>query len=456
MAEPEAREILCLYDSTDGVTAERNEIHLYAEVVLNHLGLVARYRDVNQPLPSDEDMRRYRGVLTWFQDTSMTHGADYWEWIGRQLEAGRRVVILGLLGATVGLRRDVVNEALGKLGLTYGGDETLNPTVLEVTYQDALMDFERGVEGGVGVYLRMKADAKCTVHLRVRRTDMPDSASDLVVTGPRGGFALVPIHYDPYIRRSQWRMDPLAFFERAFGMAGRPRMDLTTAMGRRIFFCHVDGDGFLNGVRQGPNVGRLAGEVIRDEFFRAIDLPATASVIVAELEQGAELWRSILELPNVEAAAHGDLHPLDWEVGTLSYPGSFSLERELEAAVRRLGEISPKPIRVYLWTGACNPPEEAILRIERLGLEHFNGRPSAFDRRYPSVSSYRSATLPCGRALQFNSRAAAENYYTDHWNRNFFAFAGVIETFKRTERPRRLAPINLYYHYYIADQPAGQ
>jgi hypothetical protein len=128
----ERREILCLYDTTENRNAQLCETHLYAETVLNYLGLIPVYRDVNEPLPDDAVMERYRGVLTWFVDTRMKNTRAYWEWIGRQAEAGRKVVILGNLGATYEVPPEFINEGLRPLGLTYLGHETENSSEIEL------------------------------------------------------------------------------------------------------------------------------------------------------------------------------------------------------------------------------------------------------------------------------------------------------------------------------------
>src|SRR5688572_32115209 len=102
----EKREILCLFDSTENRSPQICETHHYAETVLNHLGLIPVYWDVNEPLPDDAAMARYRGVLTWFMDTRIRKSREYWKWIARQPAAGRKVVILGNLGATYEIPRD--------------------------------------------------------------------------------------------------------------------------------------------------------------------------------------------------------------------------------------------------------------------------------------------------------------------------------------------------------------
>jgi hypothetical protein len=457
MAADEKREILCLYDSTEGRSAHFCETHLYAETELNYLGLIPVYWDVNEPLPDDAAMARYRGVLTWFVDSRMKKSPAYWKWIARQPAAGRKVVILGNLGATYEVPAEFINEGLRPLGLTYHGRETENASVIEILKKDPVVEFERTLDRELHWYVHIQADPGNEVFLRARRTDVRGSESDLVTVGPNGGFAWVVLHYDSYVSRDQWRLDPFTFLAKAFAVEGMPKLDFTTAAGRRIFFASIDGDGIGNGAQPGPHVGKLAGEIVRDEFLKKIDLPVTASVIAADLEAHAALAKSIFDLPNVEVGAHGWFHPINWHKQTLAYPGEFSLEREITGAVKRIEEVSaPKKVKVYLWTGDCDPPPEAVALVEKLGLPNLNGSDPGRIQNYESLANVRPATIWNGGYLQFNGRSMSENHFTDLWSRNFFAFRNAVVTYRRTGAPRRITPIHLYFHYYLVEQPGGE
>jgi len=442
----EPREVLCLYDSAESAEPAETRIHRFAEVILNHLGLIARYHDIRKALPETAA----RGILTWFSRDDVPRPAEYWNWIGR---AEIPVVVLGRWGTPPS---DEMNRALARWGLENLGQESWNRALLEPVHVDPLAEFERTIEGELPSYIHIRSSTANRVFLRVRRIDLPESESDLVVLGSWGGFAWDPIHEDSVLDRHQWRIDPFRFFSSAFGVEEVPRPDLTTAMGRRILFVHIDGDGLINPVRAGKYAGRLAGEIVRDEFLRAYDLPATASIIGRHVEGAEALVRSLLDLPNVEVAAHGFDHPIDWRKGTLSYPGTFSLEREIDQAVRTLNQHTSKPVSVYLWSGVRNPDSSALAACERLGLRNLNGGDSFLDGFHPSYSHLQPVTVPRGSFLQFNNRASSENQYTDRWTRNFHAFRNVLTTFERTERPIRILPVNLYYHYYVVDHPAGE
>ena len=102
------RVVLALYKSSEQSndvegrrpkTATLNEVHNWAQMPLNWLGLMVEYHDIDRGLPDERTMARYRGVVTWFQSEEMAAPLDYLRWLGAQMRAGRRVVILEYLGA---------------------------------------------------------------------------------------------------------------------------------------------------------------------------------------------------------------------------------------------------------------------------------------------------------------------------------------------------------------------
>jgi hypothetical protein len=87
-----------LYNAVEGTrpkTAWLNEVHAWAQMPLNWLGLVVDYHDVARGLPDEAHMGRYRGVLTWHQTEEIDDPLGYLQWLAAQVRAGRRLVILG-------------------------------------------------------------------------------------------------------------------------------------------------------------------------------------------------------------------------------------------------------------------------------------------------------------------------------------------------------------------------
>ncbi len=144
------RRVLGLYNSLDGEVeeglahAEHNNVHLRAELILNHLGLVVDLRDVNAPLLSERRMAEYRGVLIWFRGKRVKRPERYLEWLLRQVTAGRRVVALEGFGGTQNARGTptslaTIERVYAALGLAYRGKHTDDPDRIRVVSKDSAM-----------------------------------------------------------------------------------------------------------------------------------------------------------------------------------------------------------------------------------------------------------------------------------------------------------------------------
>ena len=86
---------------------------------------------------------------------------------------------------------------------------------------------------------------------------------------------------------------------------------------------------------------------------------------------------------------------------------------------------------------------------------NINGGDTRCDSEFPSVS----AVAPLGFKRKGNTQVYASNsseeLYTDLWTDRYFGFRDLPETWDRTEAPRRLKPINLYYHMYSGERRAS-
>lgn len=505
--DEQPRHLLGLYKSTEifasnegprPKTATLNEIHQWAQMPLNWLGLMVEYHDVSHGLPAETAMRRYCGVVTWFETDDMDDALAYARWLGAQVRAGRRVVILGVLGALRDRRTGALvspaalAETLAPLGLEFRGRPTKDPRLIALKWKDPRMvEFERKLPPGLPGYTHVVSHRPDTrVHLALERRDVPGSESHLVITGPWGGYAGAPylgflgtVPVASYtgsaqkqvvdtapapgrVHGAQWLLNPFTFFETALGIADWPRPDVTTLNGRRIVYCHIDGDGIRN--ESEVRRGALSGEVILEQILARFPLPTTVSVVVADVEprllgsaRTQALARALFAMPHVEAASHTYFHPLDWETQTRSFdlPGHpYSLETETRGSIRYIDEhLLPagKRVRVFQWSGSTNVPEDALAIIEGLGVANINGGDPMFDGQWPSYGRVAPLMRQVGRHWQIYTSAANENLYTNLWTGSFYGFRRVIETFRNTGAPRRVSPINIYYHFYSGERVAS-
>lgn len=328
---PVPRTILAVYDGRIHKDPRDTRIHRLLEMPLNHLGLVVRYQDLNNGLPPVERLQDVRGILTWFLSGSMARPEEFLTWAESAVDAGKRFVVVGDLGVGQNLRHHVtsvspINHFLAKLGLRA---ESWTPVTYDqrVVYKDpGMMDFERPLPVVLPPFDRMRPiDPRVRSHLIVRRGADPSTDSHLVVTGPHGGWVADGYtHFASYRQdQFQWYLNPFEFLRLAFATDDLPKLDTTTLSGRRIYYSHIDGDGWRNvtEVTAYQREKLSSAEVILKEAIEPFsDLPVTVGPIVGDLDpawfgthESLDVARRILSLPWVEAGSHTYSHPLDWE-----------------------------------------------------------------------------------------------------------------------------------------------
>lgn len=328
---PIPRTILAMYDGRYQKDVRDTRIHRLLEMPLNHLGLRVRYQDVNGALPPAGGMEDVRGILTWFQNDSMERPEQFLSWAESAIDAGKRFVVAGewsvgrnLQGRATPQAR--INRFLAKLGVR---SESWTPVTYEhrVVYKDpAVMDFERPLPAVLPPFDRMRPiDPRVRSHLILRRGNDPTSDSHLILSGPHGGWIASGYTHFASDRQDQlqWYLNPFEFLRLAFATDDLPKLDTTTLSGRRLYYGHIDGDGWRNVTEVAAHARqkRSSAEVILKEVIEPFpDLPFTVGPIVGDLDaewfgtrDSLAVARQILSLPWVEAGSHTYSHPLDWE-----------------------------------------------------------------------------------------------------------------------------------------------
>ena len=487
---PVARRIAAFYGNLTTVQEDQVKwpsdsfVSQKLQLPLEWLGYEVDYFRVAGPGDLPELDADYRAILLpRYWEIPTTAEPAVVDWLIKQRAAGRKIVVFGSLPFQVPEERI---RFLNALGIEGDGSIIKPPLRADVLTRDAaLMDYEVPVTPLPTGHLNLRAPAGARKHYSVQSRDSgaPSVAFDAIFTCDWGGMAL-----DPYLIfrrpdfREFWHIDPFAFLALALGDYGAPAPDTTTRDGLRLFLSHIDGDGFSNFSR--VEVGKRSAEVIRDRILKKYPLPITVSIIEAEVRgmirtQASEeapaleaIARDIFALPHIELASHSFSHPFFWIVGDrtesfydeqaldlkVPYP-KVDLTREIEGSVRYINEsLAPagRQVRVFLWSGNCRPPPEALALVRRLGLENLNGGDTIITARDRSLTAIAPRTMPWGDELQIFAPNQNENVYTNNWRGPLFGtFSHVLETFNLTESPRRLKPINLYYHFYSGDYPAS-
>lgn len=498
-----SRHILVLFNSLNGQSAENNLFAEGFQLSANYHGLLPEYRDVVQrPLPDDEEMRRYRFVVSAYDGDAMSEPRDYALWLLRQFDAGRKLLVLGRLGATMDEKDRLTDPQLiakiyAHLGLTYEKEVTRDMARLRYGYVDKeMMGFERPLPTFPLAYMDvdllgqggpdMPGPEEMKVLVRVKRKDDAGEGSPVVVYGPNGGIALTEYIYwmDSISFRKRWYLNPFEFLPAALGITSEPVLTPTTRNGIRVAFSHVDGDAFLGFTELA--LDKVCADILRDEIFTVYDLPFTLSVIVAEVgkeyngnEKSMRLAREIFALPNVEPASHTFSHPYIWEkenrakwaemteedlqnelpaLHGIKVKGyTFDPHMEIVGSCRYITEhLAPpeKPCKVLLWSGDCEPSAKQVAICDDNGLLNLNGGDSV---KNDNTSFFLVSGLyrwVKGR-YQIYTGQANENILTNLWTGPFYGFRNTVRSMEETGSPRRLMPVNPYYHFYSGEKYAS-
>ena len=497
---PQPREILMLYDGD--TSPMRTEVTWYVAMVLNHLGYATRAINVDsQPLPATPMNGRIAGVVTWFSGASLAHPQALYAWLRKQIDAGLPVAMLGAFGFPTDA------QYLEPLGLSEQSSPDTGKPITVVAQNPQFTGFEALVhpvlDGYTGITLK---------HGEPLLTVARDGQQEVdVALTPWGGFALSPyvvtLLPQGALQKNQlqnkWVLNPFAFLEAALRLKPMPAFDTTTLSGNRVLFAHIDGDGFSSASYVPAYRGQPAAQVVLEAILKRYRLPVTASVIAGEFVDDALLTaaqvaantpiaKAIFALPWVEIGSHSYSHAFDWQalekdpslsaglhlqtnaaagkeglvaVAGLKYgynlaiPGyRFDNDTEIGGSARIINQkLAPagKKTELYQWPGDTDPGPAAVAMAYDAGLLNINGANSTISAQWPSLTNVSPLGVWKGGYFQVYAPDANEDQFTDDWKPPYCGYRKVVQTFGMTESPRRLAPINIYYHFYSGARPCG-
>ncbi|HRK71439.1 MAG TPA: hypothetical protein PLA85_07610 [Micropepsaceae bacterium] len=520
-AEP--RTIIGIWNSHEDDAYRLSNVHALAEMPLNHLGLLVEPYDIFAGLPDLSARNDVRGILIWVTDDRLSEeGAEaFAAWL--ETARARKLPIV-IFGAVPGDSREdetpgdpaVLARIFGALGLVNLGGWLSYSYDLSITQIERdMLEFERKLDDALPAVEVVRAapgvaDVRPLITL-VRRNDPASLTTPAVIT-PFGAYVqsefIIWGGNDGTFR--MWRLNPFRFFRDVFGTGDLPKPDTTTLTGRRIYYSHIDGDGWVNisnadGYR---DRGIISAEVILNEIIAAYpDLPVTVAPIAAEIdpafgarEDAIAMARRILALPQVEAASHTYSHPYQWDFfgpaydvardlafvnqypkvridpaasgiaaaersalsGNYELPRAYgdipySLEREISGSLALVNALAPegRAGRLIQWSGDTSPGEEVLRLVRERGFLNINGGDTRFDGDWPSYTAVSPVGRQVGAERQIYSSQANENLYTDLWRGRFFGFRFLETSLRNTESPIRVKPINIYYHMYSGEREEG-
>lgn len=476
----ERRTVIALHNTTTVQPPFYGNISQLLECPLNYLGMVLRHHHVRDGPPPAAWLADARAVITWF-DYGAAAPAWVLPWLLEQVPDRVPFVLhFGSLQPLHDANKADFTAWLDRLGLEWLDGYLAGPARVDVEFKvgrklsmfegnplrEATYEGPRSVTPGHRIWVQTKS-----------RANPARPACTPVLTAPWGGVAL-----QPWVARigagrdeRRWYLHPFAFFREALQLERVPAPQPAVLFGRRMFFFHVDGDGFES-VSWIDNTKRC-GELFRKEIAERFQIPCTLSIIVASVtdrlrpERPSRLMtvaRDLFALPYVEIASHGVLHPFDWSAEfaddpdvrkKFAYPGLKGFDytpvhevRDSIEFIRRYLAPHDKDCVGMLWTGDCMPPLEAILEAGRLKCWNLNVGTYRWDSAYDSAGFVSPWARRVGPAVQVCAGAANDNEFPGFYDNNPTAFAGVDTTIERSGSPRILKPANVYAHFYSVER----
>ncbi len=462
------RKILAVFDSREQGQVQDSAVHKLLAMPLEYYGYTAQYLDLaTQSLPTQQLKGVYAGIVSW--SLSSFNKPGYNEWVVKQMQVGIPVAAFNSAGF------ELTEELSTLTGLTQG--KAIDANSVTVAYQDALIGYERAFPQRIDslAFTGNSVGASNTVHLSV--VDKNNAQADLVVTGTWGGISAYPANVVSDVdRTNQWITDPFKFLKTALQLEVLPMPDVTTENGKRLWMAHIDGDALPSWAEMPGR--RLGAEVIQSEILNKYRMPHSISIVEAEMtsikayaDRRARMFnvaKSIFKDPLVEIATHTFSHPYHWsKVINHKTSGKFNLpvqnyrynpEREIAGSVKFIDKhLAPagKSTALVLWSGNALPGEDALAEAAKLGLPNLNGAYTAIASANPSLSLISPMLVPVGPYIQAYAPIMNENVYTNDWTGPFDGYRRVIETLEMTDKPKRIKPLSIYYHFYAGTKAAS-
>ncbi len=473
------RTVLVLVDTGNKLDLYYTAAQRILGIQLNHLGLKYEILDLaSAPLPTGRMAGRYAGIVTWFEDdVSNTALAP---WLAARVREGVRLVVFERFGFAL--------DGATAATLDITPFRAARPDRLTVHGMDKdFVGFESAPfpNRDTAVPIRLAANkGKSLLSLTDNRGNLYDTAA----LTSWGGFALTPFAVSKWqlSEYASWVVHPLKFLKEALALPDLPVPDVTTEGGRRMLLAHIDGDGFAS--RAELPGSPFSAEVIKKDVLERYRIPTTVSIIEGELS-GNGLYRNLTDklepiardifaLPYVEGASHSYSHPFNWaeavanqrdriagrdqtpkKAFNLRLPGyDFDLTRETRGSMDYVNSrLMPKgkTASVFLWSGDCIPPPQAIEETYRHGLLNMNGGDAAVNPNSTTWTTLAAQGLRKNGWYQVFAPNQNENVYTNNWTGPFYGYERVIAAFKVAESPVRFKPVNIYYHFYSGTKPAS-
>jgi len=468
------REVLILYNDREYEGTD-NDDKMFStgfrqiSMPLEYMGYVPVMQPITTWKFSPVDSDRYAGAVVWMSGKDIdNHAKILEEKLMSLLSGGIKVLLLESINATRDHRLLEKLQIGASIQKENGGK--LEKNLLQCKKE--MFDFEIApyyVDSGYRYTPPKGSQTLCDVTVRGEK-------STIGAITPWGGYLLEGAVMAYVNQNDLWVMNPFEVLRQTLRLPSIPVPDPTTENGRRLLFSHIDGDGFTS--RAEWDGGLFASEVLYEEIFKQYPIPISFSTIEGEIaphgiypkdsKHAQEVAKKIYALENIEAATHTFSHPFFWRKVTgdaleedyrlkiKNY--EFSVDREIRGSLEYINtHLVPKgkEAKVLFWSGDCRPTQENLEYIHENNFLQINGGETTITKEKPWIANIAPLGVKRGDHYQIYTGAQNENVYTNNWLGPYWGFRRVIQTFEMTESPKRLKPIDIYYHTYSGSKKAS-
>ncbi len=463
----EPRKVMIIYDSKEGEYLKDTSPFLFIAAPLNYMGYVPEFHDVHQPLPKTILTGRYAGIVVWVSSDTAGVKQHLATWLQKQIKQGMHVAFFNYFGfpvnrknlAPFGIDTPTVQapqtqNSLAKIAPIFNYEAKVRPTPSS--------SYELSLKKGSPLVALNYSEGKQT---------------DMAAITPWGGYVLFPYALITLPDgANRWVVNPFAFLQQALRLPTIPIPDTTTENGLRLLMAHIDGDGSANTTEWDAKMYSI------DEIFQAIlkkyPIPTTVSVVTGEVADNGlypelspkliNIAKKIFQLPWVEIASHSYSHPFDWRSVEAGHNGRdyslpipdyrFNLATDITGSINYINKmLAPKGkhCKVFLWTGDTNPSPAAVALTYKDKVANMNGGDTVMTTHNNTLTAVAPLGIQKGKFFQIYAPNQNENVYTNDWTGPYYGYRTVVQTFKLTNKPLRLKPIDIYYHFYSGSKKAS-
>lgn len=440
----------------------------YSTAILNAMGYAVDYAPINRLLPTSPLIGRYAGVIIYLTDEKDSlQNTQLPTWLAQLKQQQLPLLFMGDI-SYMRTQRSLAELFAINIG------ESVNASHLTITQHTPEIGFEtQPMLDRLGFFPLSIANSK--ENWLTIRDDKGNNQEAVTIT-EWGGVAVSPHLYYSLATHPAidfWVTNPYALFERGLQLHPMPQPDTTTETGRRLLMVHHDGDGFPT--RAELPGAPFASQVMLEEVVKKYPLPMSLSVIEGEVSstglypkesaQLEQIAKTMFAQPNVEIASHTYSHPFSWGVVSgarntsnlyqeynLPIPNYHaSMQREVEGSIDYINQrLAPKDkkVAIFNWSGDCNPGKDALALVKKAKIVSVNGGDTMISNTRHSLTRVGPVGLNKDGNFQVYAPNQNENVYTNNWNGPFYGYKHVLETYRLTDKPRRIKPVDIYFHTY--------